>query len=115
MKVVQPGHIYDLDNKTAGTQRITFFKDLPHGVNGHDGILSQEFMRVALDRYITLYVQKPCIETHTIIMYLRECLKLSEVRAFGNTLDKSYAKCGLHIEQLPVLKNGHLFSLSEGD
>lgn len=111
MVVIEAGHVYDLANKIEGVQRIVFFKDLPHDAAGHDGILCQEAVRMLIDRYVALYVQKPCLETHLTIGLLREVLKLSEVRAFGNTLDKAYAKIGLNIEQLPVNANGHLFDL----
>ena len=111
MKTIEQGHIYELQNKVTGTQTLKFFKDLPKSEDGHDGVLCQEVVRVLLDRYIELYTQKPCEETHHIIMKLREILILGEKRAFGNTLEKSYAKCGLNVEELRVNANGHLFDL----
>jgi len=108
MNIIEPGHIYDLQNKISGTQRLTFFKDLPKNVEGHDGVLCQEVLRALLDRYIELYIQKPCNETNEIIIKLREVFILAEKRAFGNTLEKSYAKCGLNVEEMKVHPNGHL-------
>lgn len=111
MKVVEKGHVYLLNNKLKGTQKLTFFKDLPKSENGHDGILTQELFRVALNRLLELFEQKPCQETMEIILHCREILKLFEKRAFGNTLDKCYSKIGLNIEELPVKRNGHVFDL----
>ena len=111
MKIIERGHIYELENKHSGVQRIVFFKDLPHSVDGHDGVLTQEVIRAVLDRMLELFAQKPCSETWKIIKKLRECLILFETRAARGTLEKSYAKVGLHIEQLPTKANGHVFDL----
>lgn len=112
MKVLEYGHTYEVANKELGNQIIKFFKNLPEGdPSNHDGILSQELLRILTNRYLELYAQKPCKETHKIIKYLRKCLILSETRAFRLTLGKSYAKSGRHVEDLPVCKNGHFFEL----
>lgn len=113
MDVVLHGHTYDLKNKRSGTQRLQFFKDLPTSEPEVDGVLCQEVIRALVDRYLELFNQKPCSETMKIIQYLRKCLILAEKRAFGNTLDKAYAKSGLNVEQLPVKENGHLFDITQ--
>lgn len=113
MRVIERGHIYELDNKTKGVQRLEFFKDLPEDDPGHDGVLCQEVLRALIDRVIDLNIQKPCHENVEIVNGLREMLLLFEQRAFRGTVSKSYSKCGLHVEQLPVRHNGHLFSLGK--
>lgn len=42
---------------------------------------------------------------------LRECIVLFETRAFGRTLNKSYLKFGLTVEELKVQENGHIFHI----
>jgi len=115
MKVIEPGHIYQLENKLEGKQILTFFKDLPKNGNHHDGVLCQEVLRALIDRCLDLFSQKPCNETADIIIKLRECLVLFETRAARGTLEKSYAKSGKHVEQLPVKANGHIFDLDNGE
>lgn len=109
MKVIEPGHIYELENRLDGVQRLQFFKDLPEGEPGHDGVLCQEVIRAVIDRVNDLHVQVPSHENVDIVLKLRESLILLEQRAFRRTLGKSYAKTGRHVEQLPTFGNGHLF------
>lgn len=111
MKVVEASHIYELANKLKGKQTLTFFKDLPHSEDGHDGVLCQEVIRALTDRVLGLWAQKPCQESTEIIQKLREILILFEVRAAKGTLEKSYSKVGMHVECLPVHSNGHIFDL----
>lgn len=111
MKIVQDGHIYELNNKLTGVQTLTFFKDLPSNQPSHDGVLCQEVLRALIDRMLDLWTQKPCHESTEIVQKLRECLVLFETRAARGTLEKSYSKTGLHVEQLPVLANGHVFNI----
>lgn len=112
MEVVEKGHVYRLANKQAGGQMLTFFKDLPQSEAVHDGVLCQEVLRVLIDRMLELWQQKPCHESTEIIQKMRECLVLFEVRAARGTLEKSYQKCGRHIEQLPTFENGHVFEIT---
>ncbi len=111
MNVIERAHIYELENKHEGVQRLVFFKDLPQSEAGHDGVLCQEVLRVLVDRLIDLWAQRPCHETTEIIQKLRECIVLFETRAARGTLEKSYTKIGLHVEQLPIKANGHVFDL----
>lgn len=111
MKCLEKGHIYQLENKVSGLQLLTFFKDLPQSGEGHDGVLNQEVIRALLDRNRELYLQKPCNETHEIIMLLERVIVLAETRAFKLTLEKAYSKVGLKVDQLPVQRNGHIFDL----
>lgn len=113
MIIVEIGHIYDLYTKQGKFQRLTFFRDLPHNREGHDGVLCQEVIRALIDRVITLNNQKPCHESVDIIIKLREVLILFETRAARGTLEKSYAKIGKFVEELPTLQNGHIFDLEK--
>lgn len=112
MKIIERGHIYDLSNKTKGVQRLTFVKSLPENDSAnHDGVQCQEVIRALIDRVLDLNAQVPCHESIDIVIKLREVLILFEKRAASQTLNKSYKLTGLHVEQLPVHSNGHLFTL----
>jgi hypothetical protein len=115
MKTIERAHIYELENKHEGVQRLVFFKDLPADSAWHDGVLCQEVLRALIDRMLDLWAQRPCHESTEIIQKLRECLVLFETRAARGTLEKSYAKVGQHVEQLPVKANGHVFDIVPGD
>lgn len=113
IKVVEKGHVYHVESKQQTfSQKIIFFKDLPQGdPSNHDGILCQDLLRVLLDRINELNAQVPCVENVAIINNLREALILFETRAARRSLEKAYAKTGMHVEQLPVRENGHVFKL----
>lgn len=52
------------------------------------GILTQELLRVAIDRTLYLYAEAPCAEDTAIIEHLREALRLYESRASRRTIEK---------------------------
>lgn len=113
MRVIEAGHIFGLRTHDGKEHVLTFVKSLPEGdPTNHDGVMCQEVDRALLSRELELFSQWPCHETTEIIILRRQILSLYEQRAFRHTLDKSYRKCGLHIEQLPVHENGHVFSLT---
>lgn len=113
MRVLEKGHTYELRNKRFGSQKLTFFKDLPDNKfeEHHDGVLCQEVLRALIDRVNVLHVQVPCKENVDIVNNLRNALLLFETRAARRTLEKSYKKTGMHIEELPTHENGHVFDL----
>lgn len=113
MKVIERGHIYELSNKGSGTQTLTFFKDLPSNIPGHDGLLCQEVLRALIDRVLELFSEVPCAETAEILQHLRAAFVLFESRAARRLLEKSYAKSGQHVEQLPTDERGHVLSFVE--
>lgn len=96
---------------------LRFFRDLPEDGCGHDGVLCQEVLRVLLDRVHCLHVQDPCHENVEVVRHLRGALVQFEQRAARRTLEKSYRRTGLHVEELSVRGNGHVFDLGspEGD
>jgi hypothetical protein len=95
MKVIDPGHEYELESVgNAENQRIVFVKNegvkYPGNVGFHGGILTQELLRVAIDRTKYLISQGTCMESEHALAALRQALAWYEVRA---------ARCrGTHIE-----------------
>lgn len=87
MKIIDPGHEYMLEGiGNAVPQRILFVKnrgDKYPGNEGdpHAGILSQELMRVLIDRAVYLNNQGSCAETEYALAALRQALGWFEVRA----------------------------------
>lgn len=94
MKVIEAGHIYEVQNVDGpGTQRIEFVRRrddeatmLPQAGRS-EGILTQELLRVAIDRTLYLNAEAPCSENVTIVNNLRDCLRLYESRAARRTID----------------------------
>jgi len=112
MEVIERGHIYKLDTKLGGEVLLTFFKDLPHSEESHDGVLCQEVLRALVDCVCELNRHMPCDENVRIIQNLRECIILFETRAYGRMLEKTYALTGKTIEQMPTERNGHIVDLT---
>jgi hypothetical protein len=95
LRVVEPGHIYEVHNVDGpGVQRIIFVRR--RGDDGrmlkiderHKGILAQELMRVLIDRTLYLNAEAPCVEDIEAINLLRRCLMLFESRAARRTIEK---------------------------
>jgi hypothetical protein len=97
MKIIDPGHEYLLDGVGgASTQSIVFVKNegekYPGNVGFHSGILTQELLRVCIDRTKYLNSQGSCLETEHALGAMRQALAWYEVRA---------ARCrGTHIDAL---------------
>lgn len=96
MKIIDPGHEYLLEGVGEGArpQHITFVKNegekYPGNIGFHSGILTQELLRVCLDRIAYLNSQGSCMETELALSAIRQALAWFEVRA---------ARCrGTHIE-----------------
>jgi len=88
VRVIDPGHTYQLDGLDGGTpQTIRFVKrcdppaKYPGNVGSYPGTTIQEVLRVLIDR--TQYVgrQRPCEETVHAIDAMREAIRLLEERA----------------------------------
>lgn len=95
MKIIEPGHIYDVENVDGpGTQRITFVRRRSHDgrllrdASRHAGILCQELLRVVIDRTRYLNDEDPCHEDVEIINALRGALRSFEARAARRTIEK---------------------------
>ncbi len=94
MKVILPGHIYDVENVDgSGTQRIVFVRrrtstaQLVQDDDRQEGILTQELLRVAIDRTLYLNNEAPCVENVEIVTALRRALSLYESRAARRTIE----------------------------
>lgn len=93
MKIVEPGHVYDVENVDGdGTQRIMFVRRRDSAAKKLDtsteGILSQELLRVLIDRTLYLNAEAPCSEDVEIVDKLRECLRLYESRAARRSIER---------------------------
>jgi len=95
MKAIDPGHEYLLEGVGgASPQHIIFVKNegakYPGNLGFHGGILTQELLRVVIDRTKYLNAQGSCMETELALSAMRQALAWYEVRA---------ARCrGTHIE-----------------
>lgn len=95
MRVLQGGHAYELENVGGdGVQIIQFVEKRDR--NGEilpenqwiRGILSQELLRVLIDRTLYLNAEAPCDEDTEIVECLRRALCLYESRAARRTIEK---------------------------
>jgi hypothetical protein len=95
VKVIEPGHVYDLANSDGPDyQRVRFVRrrdavgePLP-AREKHPGLLSQELIRVLIDRTLYLYAEAPCDEDTRIVEHLRAALSLYESRASRRAIEK---------------------------
>lgn len=99
MQVIDPGHIYALDNVdgpiNGGNQQHIYFVRR-RGTNGEllsekarqGGILTQELLRVCIDRTLYLYAEAPCDEDTEIVDHLRTAFSLFESRAARRTIER---------------------------
>lgn len=93
MRVIEPGHVYAMANVDGdGEQRIQFVRrrgeraELLRTFTA--GVLSQELLRVLIDRVRYLNDEDPCDEDVQILHKLRDCLRLFESRAARRTIEK---------------------------
>lgn len=103
MRVIEPGHVYEVEhvdandddrrlNRHSTVIRFVRRRD-DHGelLPEHDrecGILTQELLRVAIDRTLYLYAEAPCEEDTEILLALRRALVLYESRAARRNIEK---------------------------
>ncbi len=87
MRTIDPGHEYLLDGVGlgCGEQRVTFVKNegdkYPGNIGHHGGVLTQELLRVCIDRTKYLNAQGSCMETEMALAAMRQALAWYEVRA----------------------------------
>lgn len=99
MKIIDPGHHYQLHGvgatEFANAHELRFVKNIGPKYPGntgapHGGVLTQEVLRVLIDRTKYLNAQGSCFETEMALSAMRQALAWYEVRA---------ARCrGTHIE-----------------
>lgn len=100
MRVIDNGHIYELDEvdhdgtDLRDVQQIRFVRrrdgrgELLPESQREPGILTQEILRVAIDRTLYLYAEDPCDEDTEIVKHLRAALVLYESRAARRNIEK---------------------------
>jgi hypothetical protein len=86
MKVIDPGHIYLAEAIDGGDPvRVHFPKregpNYPGNTGTQPGPLTQEYLRICLNRALYMNAQGPCAETDIIIASLRTAIFAFEVRA----------------------------------
>lgn len=95
MNVLEPGHVYEVVNVDGDdVQEIRFVRRrddearlLPQD-DRDEGILSQELLRVLIDRTLYLNAEAPCPENVLIVHQLRGALVEYESRAARRTIEK---------------------------
>jgi hypothetical protein len=95
MKVIDPGHEYELDSLDGDLpQKLVFVKregaGYPGNVGAHPGTNLQEVLRALIERCHYLDNQIPCPETTLVLGLLQSALYLLEARAarrHGRILD----------------------------
>lgn len=103
MRIIEPGHVYALRNTPDGTspgeqagEQVVRFVRRRDGRGEKieevaEGTLSQELLRVLIDRTLYLFAEKPCAEDVAILEHLRAALTLYETRAAGQHVAKLVA------------------------
>lgn len=86
MKVIDPGHEYELRSLDGEqTNRLVFVKregeGYPGNVGHHAGTTMQECLRALIDRANYVNEQIPCAETRSAIYHMTEAIYVLEVRA----------------------------------
>lgn len=102
MKVIFPGHLYELDHLDGDRTQQLRFVDRGHGTN-YQGTYNQEVLRALIHRMQFLHGEKPWPLNEQIVYHLRMALVLHEARALCKKVEKGQ----FLPEQLPVGQDGH--------
>lgn len=109
MKIIDPGHEYELASIDGEcVQKIRFVKRF-RGVENHAGTTNQELLRVLIDRVTRLNDERPWPGNQEIIVHLRMALILHESRALYRKVEKGLLKPE-HV--VTAIRDGH-FKLTE--
>ncbi len=86
MRVIDPGHTYELDNLDGPGKTILSFvkregEGFPGNVGHHEGTNMQEVIRALINRVKYLQDQIPSHANVTVLFHLRQCLWELELRA----------------------------------
>ncbi len=86
MKILDPGHKYELQSLDGGKPQLKIFvkregPNFPGNIGSYPGSNLQENWRADLNRLRYLWEQKPCVETENAILYVRLALWELEKRA----------------------------------
>lgn len=90
-----PGHVYAMEETDGHDEQPVRFvrrrgqhgEPLPEDQR-QPGVLTQELLRVAIDRTLYLYAEAPCDEDTRIVEHLRAALVLYEARASRRALER---------------------------
>lgn len=134
MKVLDNGHLYELQQLGGGTQPLRFVKRSGGAVQYEEewaGVQTQEVLRVLIHRTKYLNAILPCDETGNAIWHLQQALFEYEARAYRRKREKANRKETVHdsgdrprawrsnpyddvpfneidIEERPVGEDGHI-------
>jgi hypothetical protein len=86
MRVIDPGHTYEIEALNGGVPQIIHFTkregpNYPGNVGAQEGPITQDFLRAILHRCEYMSNQGSCAETDIIINSLRTAIFAFEVRA----------------------------------
>lgn len=102
MKVLDRGHKYELEHRDGSGKTVIQYVDKEPGTE-KEGVISQEVLRMLIDR--TRYCNNclPHPNNERIIYHLRMALVLHESRALERKVEKSIIKP----EYVPTGEDGH--------
>ncbi len=103
MKVIDPGHIYELRQLgDEATQELVFIKrsgGAVHYEKEWPGLQTQEVLRALIDRTKYLYQVLPCRETEEALRHLRMALYWYEARALRRKRSKTNRTTNAHDDE----------------
>jgi hypothetical protein len=87
MKIIEPGHVYELNSLDGGTPETLTFVNREEGQE-HPGTQTQEVLRALIDRTMHCDLCKRWTGNDQIIHHLRMALVLHEARALERKVEK---------------------------
>jgi hypothetical protein len=104
MKVLVPGHTYELDHLDGPNKTVLQFVSRWPLHDPEEGVTNQEVLRAVIDRVQFLDSEVRWPLNDQIIWHLRQAIALHEARAFLRHIEKGV----LHPEELPLGADGHI-------
>lgn len=109
MKVIEPGHRYELDHLDGNGKTTLQFVSRAPLHEPAEGVINQEVLRALIDRVQLLNSEVPWSGNAEILHHLRMALALHEARAMLRHVEKGH----ILPETLPVGSDGH-FMIADG-
>lgn len=103
MRVLEPGHLYELDHLDGGGKTLLQFVSRAPLHQPVEGVINQEVLRALIDRVQLLHAEVPWAGNDEILHHLRMALALHEARAMLRHVEKGH----ILPEVLPVGGDGH--------
>lgn len=104
MRVIKPGHRYELQNLKSPTLTILqFYQDGKIHGEAVDGPSTQEVLRACIERVKSLDGEKPYPRNAEAVAHLRAAILIFEIRALEIKVEQ-----GFEIEALPTGEDGHI-------